>query len=67
VSLTREDWYRERIAHLRSGVEILGETINERNRMLGLPDSGMAKILLDNDTERGLRQDRGDTEYGPEM
>lgn len=55
---TVEDARNEQIAHLRTGIEMLASDLNSMCRKLGIPESNMPKLLLDNDTWRDVAIDK---------
>lgn len=62
----RDDAYEERIAHLRTGVEMLGEELNAMYARIGVPEGRAYKTLLDQDIKRAVAMDTLTDESGSE-
>lgn len=57
--LTREEAYEERIAHLRTGIEMLQEAQHSAARIISpdYPRTTLGTLLLDQDVDRSIEQD----------
>lgn len=53
----RSDAYEERIAHLRTGIEMLGEELNAMRSRLGVTEARAYQTLLDKDMDRAVAMD----------
>lgn len=53
----RDDAYEERIAHLRTGIKMLGEELNAMRARIGVPEGRAYQTLLDKDMDRAMAMD----------